>query len=78
MHQYLVCYDLTKPLRDYPAIARRLTNLGYQRVLLSQWIGAGAYTAQQLKADLLGHMDASDRLLILDITDAPEASYNLI
>ena len=53
-------------------------SLATTRVLLSQWIGQGDYSAEALKNDLLTYMDANDRLLVLDITGDVHADYNLM
>ena len=45
MSQFLVSYDVDRPGQNYLGVIRRLESLRYKRVLLSQWVGNGDYTA---------------------------------
>lgn len=77
MRIHLVSYDLSRPGQDYPAIVSRLVQLGAKRVLYSQWMLKNAMTPVQLADDLRRFLDANDRILVVDVTNAPMAWYNL-
>jgi len=74
---HVVSYDLDKPGQNYPAIITRLQQLGAKRVQFSQWMLHSTLTAEQLRDDLLRYLDANDRLLVIDATNAPMAWRNL-
>lgn len=77
MNLQVVSYDLDRPGQNYPEIVTRLTALGARRILFSQWMLRTNMTAQQLRDDLLKHIDANDRLLVVNVTNAPMAWNNL-
>ena len=77
MNLFLVSYDLNSPGQLYPPIVARLTALGAKRVLYSQWMLRSAKNTVALRDDLLGHIDANDGLLVIDVSDAPMAWNNL-
>lgn len=69
MKRFLVSYDLLSPGRDYNALTSALKALGASRVLLSQWVLKGNYTALQLRDHLRQYIDQNDRLLVNDFSD---------
>ena len=68
MQLFSVSYDLLAPGKDYQALYVRLRALGAARVLYSQWMLKGAYTAAELRDDLRRYIDANDRLLVINVT----------
>lgn len=70
---YSVSYDLLSPGKDYQKLYDRLSALGGRRVLYSQWMTKGAFTAEQLRDDLRRYVDANDRLLVICVTDGSMA-----
>lgn len=77
MNLHVVSYDLDQPGQAYPAIIGRLQQLNAQRLEYSQWMLRSAMTAAQLRDDLRRYIDANDRLLVIDVTNAPMAWHNL-
>jgi hypothetical protein len=77
MRLQIVSYDLNRPGQDYATLIARLKQLGAQRILYSQWMLRTTMTAEQLRDDLLRFIDATDRILVADVTDAPLAWSNL-
>lgn len=73
MRLHVVSYDLNRPGQDYPAIQKRLEQLGAKRILFSQWMLKATVSATQLRDDLQRFIDPSDMLLVIDATDAPMA-----
>lgn len=65
---YLVSYDLTVPGRDYKKLGSRLAQLGAERVLASQWFVVSNGTALELATELLALVDATDRLMVSELT----------
>jgi CRISPR-associated endonuclease Cas2 len=77
MKTHVVSYDLDKPGQNYPAIINRLEQLGAKRIQYSQWMLKNAATAAALRDDLRQYIDQNDRLLVVDVTNAPMAWHNL-
>lgn len=77
MKLHLVSYDLHTPGQNYPAIVTRLQLLGAKRVLYSQWMLRSHMDSAQLRDDLRRYIDANDRLLVVEVTQAPMAWHNL-
>jgi hypothetical protein len=73
MKLHVVSYDLDKPGQNYPAIIKRLEQLGAKRILFSQWMLKSPMTAEQLRDDLIRFIDATDMLLVIDATNSPMA-----
>jgi CRISPR-associated endonuclease Cas2 len=73
MHLHVVSYDLDKPGQNYPAIIKRLEQLGAKRIQFSQWMLKSTMTAAELRDDLARFIDATDMLLVVDATNAPMA-----
>jgi len=77
MNVHTVSYDLDAPGQLYPAIIGRLTALGAKRIQFSHWMLRSNMTAAELRDDLLRYIDSNDRLLVVDVTNAPMAWHNL-
>lgn len=78
MHLFTVSYDLLKPGQDYTSLIARLKALGAVKVLLSQWMLTGNFTAAQLRDDLKRFIDVDDRLLVIDVTNGQMAWTTLL
>lgn len=76
MNTFLVSYDLDKPGQDYPKIIERLKGLGAVRVLYSEWVIRGNYSATVLRDDLKQYIDANDKLLVVVLTG--EAAWTTV
>jgi CRISPR-associated endonuclease Cas2 len=68
MAVFLISYDLTEPGKNYPRLSARLTELGAERVLYSEWMISTTWTHVQLRDDLLNFIDATDRIMVLQLT----------
>lgn len=79
---YMVSYDLNAPeTRDsYRDLIAHLTELGFRRVLFSQWVvdWVGPTTATIIRDVLWTDMDPNDRLLVTCLDSADWAGYNLM
>lgn len=73
MKLHSVSYDLLAPGKDYQKLYDRLAALGGKRVLYSQWMLKGQFTAEQLRDDLNRYIDTNDRLLVICVTDGSMA-----
>lgn len=68
MKTFLVSYDLDKPGQDYPRIIERLKELGAVKILYSEWVLRGNFSAADLRDDLKQYVDANDMLLVVVLT----------
>jgi len=68
MRTYLVSYDLDKPDQDYHKLIKELERLGAVKILYSEWIMKGDWTAVQLRDHLRSFIGASDMLLVAGLT----------
>lgn len=74
MAKILVSYDLNNPGRDYARLTTRIQQLGaWAHPLESVWIVLVNATAVTVRDDLLGYVDSSSKLLVVDVTDDPMA-----
>src|SRR5262249_3518629 len=66
MSTYLVCYDLNKPGQDYSDLINAIKAYGtWWHHLDSTWIIQTNQTAQQIRDNLVAHIDANDELLVV-------------
>lgn len=73
-------YDLNQPGRDYGPLIARIKQLGAQgwcRPLESLWFIKADLGVSLVRDDLRQYVDQSSRLLVLDVTGDPWASYGL-
>ena len=79
---YMVSYDLLAPEShdDYRALYAALEELGFRRVLQSQWVvrWIAAGTAVTIRDILRPHVDTNDRLLATSLESSDWAGYNLM
>lgn len=75
MSTYVVCYDLNSPGQDYGDLHKAIKALGaWWHNLDSTWLVTSSKTASGLRDYLKPHLDANDKLLVIDITGDPWAS----
>jgi hypothetical protein len=67
MNLYWIGYDLDKPGQKYQDLINRLTALGADRILLSDWLLESTNTAEQIQNDLVRFLDANDRMLVSEV-----------
>ena len=79
---YMVSYDLLAPEShdDYRSLYAALVELGFRRVLQSQWVvrWIAAGTAVTIRDILRHHVDANDRLLVTSLENGDWAGYTLL
>lgn len=68
MRTLLVGYDLNRPGQDYEGLYKALKTSGWWHHLDSTWLVRTEETPVQLRDRLMQHMDASDTLLVIDVT----------
>jgi len=64
MSVYWVSYDLDKPGQDYTDLINAIHQLGGQRILFSDWLISGNFTAVQIRDHLAQFMDGNDRIFV--------------
>lgn len=76
MATMLVGYDLNKPGQDYGPLIDRLKSVGsnWWHHLDSTWLIKTSLSAAELRDDLRRFIDASDELLVVDVTGRPWAA----
>ena len=78
MNTYIISYDLIRPEKDY---ARLITHLnGYAkwaRPLESVWLIKSSLTAEQVRNAARAHLDANDKMVVIDVTKRAAAWVNL-
>ena len=77
---YMICYDLRKPIQNYPDLYRVLEeDFNAVRVLQSQWVFRRINTnAAGLRDYFKKFLDSDDRLLIVSLDSSDWAGWNLI
>lgn len=74
--RYVLSYDLNAPGRNYSTLYARLDELGFQRILLSQWIVRWNNTsAENILRVFLDHIDSNDRLMVMSLDSADWSAY---
>ncbi|GEN80219.1 hypothetical protein [Actinotalea fermentans] len=69
MAALLITYDLNKPGQNYDSLYEKIRELGtWWHYLDSTWIVVSSLSPSQAFDRLKPSMDASDRMLVLDIT----------
>ena len=77
--RYVISYDLNDPGQNYASVTNAITELGGQRVLLSQWVVNRTGTnATGIRNYIWAYMDANDRLLVNSLESADWAGFNLL
>jgi len=64
---HIVSYDLIKR-KDYPELIARLKQYTSLKILLSVWLVRTTWTAQETRDDLMGYIDADDRIFVGTMT----------
>lgn len=79
MNTYLISYDLIRaPEKDYTHLIAHLKGYSkWARPLESVWLVKSPLTAEQVRNAARAHMDANDKMLVVDITKRAAAWVNL-
>jgi hypothetical protein len=65
-----VTYDLSKPLREYPALLEYLSSFNtWTRVLDSMWFIRTRKSEEKVRDELMRFLDKNDKVVVLDVTD---------
>lgn len=64
---HMVSYDLIKR-KNYPELIKQLESYPYWHCLGSTWIVKSELTAMQLCTQLLAHIDADDKLIVVTLS----------
>lgn len=76
MRTMLVAYDLNRPGQNYPRLYEALKAVPrWWHYLDSTWLLRTQESAAELRNRLRPHIDASDELLVIDVT-SPEAAWS--
>jgi hypothetical protein len=75
----LITYDLNKPGQKYDDLYEAIKGLGHNwwHYLDSTWLVAGSLTPDQAVERLMGVLDSSDRLLVIDVKGDAHQGYLL-
>lgn len=74
----MVSYDLVTPGRDYADLYDALKAYGtWARPVESVWLIETDDTTGDVRDELLQHVDANDKLIVLLVDDSEWATYNL-
>jgi hypothetical protein len=69
MKLFWIGYDLLQPGKDYSRLTSELLRLGSRKMMLSDWILRGNYTAVSLRDHFAQFIDANDRLAVAEINE---------
>ena len=70
MKVLLVCYDLKKPIKDYPGMQKALKNANsWWHYLDSTWLLKTKLSPEQWIDKLRPHFDQNDYLLVIEVKD---------
>ena len=71
MAQYLIAYDLRRPEYEYVGLFDAIKALGstHWRSMESTWIVVSTQSALHITKALWAHMNKSDKLLVIEVTD---------
>ena len=74
----MVAYDLNVPHQDYATLIDKLKSYpNWCKPLKSTWLLKTPMTYSQVRDELRGYIDASDDLLVIDVTGRPAAWFGL-
>lgn len=78
MHTYLVSYDLIRPGKDYTTLHTNLKSYGtWAKPLESVWLVKSSLGVEQLRNFIQAHMDANDKIFVVEVTGKAAAWRNL-
>lgn len=73
-----ISYDLLSPGQNYAQVTDAIKGLGpWAKVLESVWYVNAAMTAETAAKLVFAHMDANDRLIVVDASNKDAYWYNL-
>lgn len=77
MNTYLISYDLIRPEKDYTRLLAHIKSYTWAYPLKSLWLIKSSLTAEQVRNAARAHMDANDKVLVIDVTSRAAAWANL-
>lgn len=78
MNTYLISYDLIRPDKNYTNLHAHLKSYGlWAKPLESVWLIKSSSGVEQLRNLIQTHMDANDKLIVVDVTSRAAAWNNL-
>jgi hypothetical protein len=77
MNTIMVDYDLISPGQKYEAISQYVKQHSWAKVLKSTWLIRTTKSASRVRDDVLGLIDANDKLLVTNVTGDAMAWYGL-
>lgn len=78
MHTYLISYDLIRPGKDYSNLHASIKSYGlWAKPLESVWLVKSSLGVEQLRNSIQTHMDANDKIFVVDVTSRAAAWNNL-
>lgn len=73
-----ISYDLFKEGQNYPAVAKRIQELGKAiKIQYSFWYVRSEYTAEQAINHIMQALDKNDTLYVVDSTNNDAHAFNL-
>lgn len=73
---HIVAYDLNKPGQDYEALLEKLATYDRFHAQGSVWLLNSNNTAEQIRDDLLKHLDSNDKLIVSKMGEAAWFGYS--
>lgn len=77
MNTYIISYDLIRPGKDYSNLIAHIKSYTWAKPLESVWLIKSSLTAEQVRNAARAHMDANDKILVIDVTSRAAAWANL-
>jgi len=77
MNTYIISYDLIRPGKDYSNLIAHIKGYTWAYPLKSVWLIKSSLTAEQVRNAARTHMDANDKILVIDVTSRAAAWANL-
>jgi hypothetical protein len=78
MNTILISYDLQRPGKNYPELWNHLKSYGtWAKPVESVWLLKTSLSAAEVRDAAKLHVDANDKLIVIDITDRNWALKNI-
>lgn len=78
MNTYLISYDLMRPGQNYTTLHTHIKSYGnWAKPLESFWLIKSSATAVQIKNAIRAHVDANDKVIVINVTGREAAWVNL-
>jgi hypothetical protein len=77
MNTYLISYDLIRG-RDYERLIQAIKDYpNWAKPLESLWLIKTSETVAQVRDRLINHVDADDKIFVIDVTGRAWGTYNV-